>query len=210
MRAAPLVLVPLLLAACGESSPTAPRTPLPGPEAGRPEALVLAVCAPGGQDVVCRAVMSPSTGGVSDVTGSARWAAVPAGVAEMVAPGRFRPLREGEFSVEVQHDGAETLPNPYVYLVAPGRPARPLRRALVVVTDTSNVPLSGATVQILDGYRAGASCTTDVVGVCSVDRVPEDETLTVRVTKPGYHAATATYPPGVPGIFLFRVTLARE
>ena len=153
-------------------------------------------CNPLDQDVACTAlVMSTSSAGAAmqEVTNSAQWSATPGNVAQLIAPGRFRPMRAGEISIDARSsDGGLRSLLPARFVVAPGAPARRLGTLMVIVRDAGG-PLNGALVEVLEGYRAGASCSTAVVGACTIESVATSETFAVRATKTGYQTATTTF-----------------
>ena len=209
-RVVALSLLLVCVAACS-GSPTTPAPPRPPLDVVGVDALVMPVCRPDGQDVVCRAFVVTAANSTTEVTASARWAAVPSDVAAVVAPGRFRPLRSGELAVNAQVDGAEPLEQPLKFLVEPNRTARSMVTLWITVREQPNASIDGATVKVLDGYRAGTECTT-FLGVCLVTYVPAGDTPTLHVAKNGYQAATVRHEiaESVVPISYVTVTLARE
>jgi hypothetical protein len=155
---------------------------------------------------VCTALLAASNAtefSTQDVTNTAQWSATPANVANMVAPGHFRPIRSGELVIDVRAGDARTL-LPSRFLVAPGAPARRLGTMMVIVRDQTTA-ISGAIVEVVDGYRAGTQCTTTSLGSCTIDPIVSSETFSVRAIKSGYKAGTATYngsPDGFAPSFL--------
>ena len=209
-RALALFLLLVCVAGCG-GSPTTPAPPRPPlGVVGDFPSHVVPLCRPDGEDVVCRAFVT-AAGLPSEVTASARWAAVPSDMAAVVAPGRFRPLRSGELAVDVQIEGAEPPEPPLKFLVEPNRTARSLVTLWITVREQPNASIDGATVKILDGYRAGTECTT-FLGVCLVPYVPAGDAPTLRVAKNGYQAVTVRHEivETVVPVSYVTVTLLRE
>ena len=203
----------VVLTGCSSSSPNAP-APIPnGLSPTTPFSILLVNCNLAGSDVVCTALLTASNAAefsTQDVTNTAQWSATPADVANMVAPGHFRPMRSGELVIDVRSGDARTL-LPSRFLVAPGTPARRLGPLMVIVRDQTTA-ISGAIVEVVGGYRDGTQCTTTFLGSCTIDPIVTSETFTVRAIKSGYKAGTATYN-GSPGGFapsLLLVTLTPE
>ena len=206
-----------VLAGCNSETPT---SPAPGGLNGLPPSSIPSVlllrCEPVGQDVACSAfeVITLTVGtSLRDLTATAQWTATPADMVQMVAPGRFRPLRAGEVNIAAQ-SGEELQPLlPSRFLVAPGADARPLAVLMLLVRSGNGAPLEGAVVQVLDGHAAGATCTT-TFGMCQIESVMPSETFNVRATRDGYQTQTVTHqgiplraPP--PAVFL-TISLTRQ
>ena len=193
-RLAGIVLLSIAAAGCGNGS--TPVTPSPS-LSGFPSttSTLLMRCEPAGQEVSCTALLlkaSAGGGSIDDVTGSAQWSATPSDAVQMVSAGRFRPARGAEVAIDARSsDGLRTLV-PERFVVAPGAPARKLGILMVIVRDSVG-PLAGATVSVVDGYRAGTTCTTALLGSCTVDPVVTSETFSVRAVKTGYQTGTATF-----------------
>ena len=184
----------VVLAGCSSSSPNSPAQIPSIISPVTPFTILLVNCNPGGPDVVCTALMASSDVTVfsaQDVTNTAQWTATPSDVAQMVAPGRFRPARSGELVIDARSGDARTL-LPSRFLVSPGVGARRLGTLMVIVRDQTG-PLTGSIVEVIDGYRAGATCTTTSLGTCTVDPIVASETFTVRAVKTGYQTGTATF-----------------
>ena len=132
-------------------------------------------------------------------------------MAAVLAPGRFRPLRPGELAVDVQIDGMEPPELPLKFLVEPNRTARSMMTLWITVREQPDARIDGATVKVLDGYRAGTECTT-FLGVCLVPYVPAGDTPTLHVAKNGYQAVTVRHEivESVVPISYVTVTLLRE
>jgi hypothetical protein len=209
-----LVAVPIILAGCNSSSPTSPAPISSLSPSGVPSSILLATCKPAGPDIVCTALTVASNAATfasQDVTTTAQWTATPGDVVRMVAPGHFRPIRTGEVIIEARAGDALRTLMPSRFLVTPGAEARRLAPLMVIVRDDT-AAVSGALVEVVDGYRAGATCTTDAFGLCTIDPVVSTETFSIRAAKAGYKAGTATFrgvPDGLNPAALL-VTLARE
>ena len=203
----------VVFAGCNSSSPNSP-APVPSVfSPGTVITVLLINCNPSASDVVCTALTmssNPTAFASQDVTNTAQWMMTPAGAAQMVSPGHFRPLRNGELVIDARAGDARTL-LPDRFLVAPGAPARRLGTLLVLVRDETS-PLSGSIVEVIDGYRAGATCTTTSLGACTIDPVITSETFSVRAVKGGYKAGTATFVSALDGRVppALVVTLTRE
>ena len=180
-----IVIIAIVAAGCSNGSPIAPLDF----SNFVPRSELILNCAPEGQDVVCTAYKNIA--GSPDVTATARWIAEPADVATVVAPGRFRPLKEGELTVRVQAVDADLAHTPPTFLVGPGTNARPSTKVHVVVQEARDVFISGAFVEVLDGSRAGTTCTAGG-GICTFTSIPVGEGMTVRVSKQGYQTVTAS------------------
>ena len=202
-RVIPVAVALLIAGACGgESTPVSP-SPSQNPLISSSVAMLLMNCEVLGQDIACTALaMSGSPGSLAtqEVTNEARWSVTPADVVAMVAPGRFRPLRAGEISIDVRSNSGDyrTLV-PARFVVAPGTAARRLGTLMVIVRETAG-PVNGAVVDVLDGYRAGTSCHTAVIGSCTIESIVTSETFTVRASKTGYQSGTATYRGTIDGL----------
>jgi hypothetical protein len=201
------------LTGCLGSSPAAP-APFGPPlgDVGISGSRLMPLCDPEGADVVCRAfVLTGTSGSHREVTASARWAAVPSDVATVVAPGRFRPIGSGELTIDVRVDGTESPELETKFLVDPNRNARSMPNLSITVQEGPVARVDGATVKMLDGYRAGTECTT-FLGSCLVSFVPAGETYTLRISKSGYQVLTVRHEvveTTVPASYL-TVILSRE
>ena len=192
---------------CGAENPTSP---------DRRQPLLVQYCQTNGVNVVCTAMIFdvPTSGAKQDVTRVADWSVLPADVAKFSAPGTMTPLRVGEAQIQLRY--AEW--NSYTesaFLVGPNQDARWLYFLLLQVRETDNqTPIAGANVQILDGYRTGAVCTTNSFGSCRIDRLLTGETFNALVSKNGYRATTFSYrvdpPVGLGNSPFFAITLSRD
>ena len=193
MARAPVIALATLLAGtgCGEM-PTQPR------EKSEP-VLLLATCNPAGTTISCSSFISHAPGlpSAADVTGTSVWTAEPADAVALVAPGQFAALRAGEVELRARYQNWQSSPPNPRFLIAPGTPPRRLATVFFLVREmqvppTGNPnapPVAGAIVTLLDGYRAGISCTTQASGLCSLDPVTVDEVYRISVTKQGYRSA---------------------
>ena len=203
----------VVFAGCHSSSPNSPAQ-VPNVFSPTTSFTVLLVnCNPAGPDVVCNALMASSDASVfssRDVTNTAQWTTTPTDMAQMVAPGHFRPTRSGELVIDAR-SGDARMPLPSRFLVAPGVAARRLGTVMVFVRDQTT-PVSGAIVEVVDGYRAGARCTTTSLGSCTIDPIVTSETFSIRAIKSGYKTGTATYNGSLDGFApsLLAVTLTPE
>jgi hypothetical protein len=67
------------------------------------------------------------------------------------------------------------------------------------VRDTASRPLSGASVAVVDGPRAGTTATSDEAGRFLLPGTFTPSTITIVASKPGYAPETRTHPtPGRP------------
>jgi hypothetical protein len=181
----------LAAAGCGEM-PTQPR------ERSEP-VLLIASCNPAGTAISCSSFIlhAPGLPSAADVTGTTVWTAEPADAAAVVGPGQFTPLRSGEVELRARYQNWQSSPPNPRFLIAPDTPPRRLATVFFLVREmevppTGNPnapPIAGAVVTLLEGYRAGISCTTPASGTCSLDPVSADETYTISVTKEGYRPA---------------------
>lgn len=215
LRVILVVAVSALLASCNARTPTAPGpTVVDERPPSSTQTVLILLCENVGQDVACRAfAVNTLQSGSSqlEVTATVQWTATPADVVQMVAPGRFRPVREGEVAIEARSSAEVQTLLPSRFLVAPGADARQLASLLVLVRGTDGA-VEEAIVEVLDGHAAGATCTT-VLGGCIVDSVLPTETFNVRASKSGYQPATVTHR-GLPRAFgpavFMTITLTRE
>jgi hypothetical protein len=202
-RAILLTIVATVLAGCSRNTPTSPNQSENGVPQVMPLTVLFVNCQADGEDIACTAqTIATSASGVveQDVTATAQWTAVPADLTQMVAPGRFRARRAGEVVITASTTPEARTLLPVRFLVAPGTPPRRLGTLLVLVRDPGGAPLTDAKVEVLGGYRAGATCTT-FGGVCIIDSVVMTESFDVRGTRPGYQPATVpfrTIPLGPP------------
>jgi hypothetical protein len=176
----------------------------PSPDRYRQPRVIL-YCQTSGESVVCTATLVdvPSFGEMRAVTQSAEWMVVPPDVGFFREPGVLMPRRLGEAEVHARSEGFD-VSYPPRFLIGPGQAARQLHFFAPLVRERDNsTSISGALVEMLDGYRAGTTCTTTTGGTCTIDRVLTGETFTARISKEGYQPTTVSYrvdpPVGVAG-----------
>ncbi len=162
-------------------------------------------CQPSNQAVSCTATLFdvPAYGDNRAVTASAAWSVVPSDVGAFREPGLLVPLRPGEAEINARSEGLEAGYPPR-FLIGPDQAARWLHFFAPTVREQDNTTaITGALVQVLDGYRAGSTCLTIGAGTCTVDRVLTGEPFTSRISKNGYQTATVSYrvdpPVGING-----------
>lgn len=187
----------------------------PSPDRYRAPRLNMYCQVPVDATVQCRAVLFdvPRWGDSQDVTSSATWTVDPSSVATFAAPGLLRPMVQGEGTIHVRH-GDWTAAVVPTFLLDPTHDARWLYWLQVkVVEDSGQAGIAGVTIEMLDGYQAGASCTTNGFGVCTIDRLLTRETFTGRASKAGYESVMFTYrvdpPVGLGNAPFYTIRLSR-
>jgi len=167
-----------------------------GPSAERyRQPRVNLLCQPSAHNVVCTATLLdvPLFRDSQDVTQSATWTVVPSDVGVFRQPGLLAPARLGEAEIHTRSQGLDASVTPR-FLVGPEQNARWLYSFSPFVREREGgAAISGAVVEVLDGYRGGATCVTTMSGTCTIDRVLTGETFNARVTKHGYEPAALSY-----------------
>ena len=189
IRTSALILAPcLLLVGCG-ATPAGP-----SPDRYRRPRLIL-YCQPSSEQVTCSAMLFdvPSFRDSAVVTATAEWTVVPSDVGAFIEPGVLSPGRVGEAEIHARSLGIDVDHAPR-FLIGPGQPARWMQFFAPTIREReSNSPIDGAVVQMLDGYRSGATCTTTSGGICTIDRVLTGETFSARISKAGFQTVTVSY-----------------
>jgi hypothetical protein len=171
----------------------------------RRDPQIRATCVPLGDRVSCTAALRdvPTAGSVRDVTKEATWRVSDPSLGSFTEPGVFTPVRRGEAEITVSYQGLQDRLTSW-FLVDPGQPARRLYWVSGIVRDeTTNAPLPGATVEILDGYAKGKRAVTNEFGHYQIDSILTGEPFRIRAAKEGYAPSTLSYrvdsPIGPPG-----------
>jgi hypothetical protein len=152
-------------------------------------------CLPAGVRVTCTATLFgvPSNGSVRNVTSLATWRASEPALGNFVAPGTFVPERRGEVELAARYNGFEDRVVSK-FLVDPQKTAERLYFLSGTVRDeVSHQDLSGAMVEVLDGYARGERSVTNQFGVYQFDKVLTGETFSLRASKPGYAPLVLAY-----------------
>lgn len=185
----------VLVAACGMTLLACGANPAgPSPDRYRLPRLNL-YCQPGGERVTCSATLLdvPSYRDSVVVTATAEWIVAPSDVGAFIEPGVLSPRRVGEAEIAARSAGVDVGHQPR-FLIGPGQPARWMHVFTPIVREReSNTLIDGAVVQMLDGYRSGATCMTTSSGTCTIDRVLTGETFTARISKAGFQTVTISY-----------------
>ncbi len=167
----------------------------PSPDRYRNPRLILFCQVPVDANVSCRASLFdvPRWGDSQDVTFSSTWSVEPPAVAAFTAPGLLTPVGRGEATIHVRYaEHSEAVAS--TFLVDPRATAQWLYFLQVkVVEDDGQTAIAGVTIQMADGYQAGAGCITNQFGFCMIERLLTGETFTARASKSGYHSLTFTY-----------------
>jgi Carboxypeptidase regulatory-like domain len=185
-RVVAVVVLMAVLAGCRDS-PTEPEHPPPLPE-------LHFYCLPLGVRVTCTAYLSnvPDRGQV-DVTRTATWLVSDPTVGGFLEPGIFTPQRRGEVEISARYEALTARVTSW-FLVDPLQPAQRLYFvAGLVRDDATNARLSGATVEILDGYARGSRSVTNEAGYYRIDRILTGETFSARASNTGYEPTTLSY-----------------
>ena len=146
------------------------------------EQFYAARCQPAGPAVTCQAMHLNQN---RDLTASATWTAQPAGLGTFTAPGVFVPTARGEVTIRFEYQGRVSS-NPPIFLVDPAETARELRTWSFWTREVDGTtPIGGVTISVINGYRAGSSCTT-LNSVCTIERMLTGEDFDASASKPGY------------------------
>ncbi len=141
-------------------------------------------------------------GSTEDVTAIATWSVEPTNVAMFTAPGVLSPLRHGEATLSVAYEQWTTKVLS-TFLVKPSATARWLYFVqFTSVENDGQTRIPGVTVEITQGYRAGGSCVTNTVGVCTIERFLTCEEFMGTGSKAAYQPTHFSYrvdPPVVDG-----------
>jgi len=180
------VVLIALLAGCRDS-PTEPEHPAPLPE-------LHFYCLPLGVRITCTAYVSDVPGrGQVDVTPTATWLVSDPSLGGFLEPGIFTPQGRGEVEISARYEALTARLTSW-FLVDPLQPAQRLYFVSGLVRDdATNATLSGATVEILDGYARGSQAITNEFGHYRIDRILTGETFSARASKTGYEPTTLSY-----------------
>lgn len=179
-RLAVALLAAILAGRCGGdtgsvTSPSAFRAP-----------RVIPHCAAAGEAVHCTAWVFAIPGEADREVQDAQWLADPPGIGQFGAPGLLTPVASGEVRIRARYRDWVSDWGP-LYRVAPGEMARYVSfLGATVENATTGASLEHASVEVLTGSRAGAGCTTNSSGYCSVDRILGGEPFRVRVSREGF------------------------
>jgi len=123
------------------------------------------------------------------VTARATWTIVQPGVGQFTAPGSLVPVARGEATLETSYGGYRH--SGPTFLLDPSQTARYLYFGPFSVFETdAKTGIGGVVIQIMSGYRTGATCVTNAGGFCSIDRLLTYEEFTATASKPGYLTTT--------------------
>ena len=181
-RVVPAFGLMVALAACGGGKTVA------GPSSDQP---LFVQCGTEWDGFQCRAIVGPVSSNPQDVTGFADWSTSDPSIATVDTVGWVTIRGSGTIAIRAMFRGQlafETLP------VAPREAPIQIRTFWGSITDAqSHAPLSGVTMQILDGPNAGRIAVTGPDGGYRMDDMGLTHTKTVfsfRVlfSKPGYIA----------------------
>ena len=194
----------VVVAACGAlamecSSPTTPCIDSSGRGDTAPLSIVLS-CAPQGPNAQCSAAPSYTAytycpAPLSPVS----WASSNIAIATVSSTGFVGVVTRGE--VDITATSGNLGPQVWSALVDPQQSPQVLYflSGLIRENDGSDTRISGATVEILDGYNSGrASAPSNQFGAYQINRVLTNVTFTVRASRPGYSPSIATYLVGGP------------
>lgn len=172
------VLVGGWSAACGENHPTQPtRNPPPPPPTGQPTLQSIRVegptSVPPGTRAQYSAIGQMSDGTTQDVTATTTWRTSDAGVLSVSTSGEATGGKNGEAIVAAENSARRA--SLQVLVLTPGT-----YRLTGLVSD-SGIPISGATVDVLDGSRAVMSARSDDEGIYRLYGLVGDVEVRVRV-----------------------------
>jgi hypothetical protein len=179
-----------VLAGCGSSAPT-------GPSHSFTEVFLR--CDPVGVNLQCTLtsedIYSNSPG--SDISSHAQWTVSNPAIASVSNSGFVTVLGHGELDITVSYPpySSDILPSPVWSVLVDSHQAPQLLYFLsgtITESDGSTI-ITGATVEILDGYNAGASAVSNQYGYYQITRVLTNVTFTVQASKAGYLPSTTTY-----------------
>jgi hypothetical protein len=193
----PLLGCLVLLAGCNHDTPTEPSA-YAYPQHMGIECLLV------GSAVECTAWINPSIPPTVPATIVTTWfssdpslGAFAGGDGTVTAPARFVPSRRGEVAlwahteVKVQGRNYSFDLSRWGFLLDPGGAAQYLNSLFGGVVDGStNVPMAGAEVRILDGCAQGKYAITDASGYFKIDNVLTNQTFTASASAPGYQTQT--------------------
>jgi hypothetical protein len=180
------VVLAAVLAGCKES-PTDPDHPPPAPD-------LLFFCLPLDVRLTCTAIANNVPGrGQVDVTQTAEYQVSDPAVGGFLEPGIFTPSRRGEVELSARQ-GALTPRFTPRFLVDPLQPPRSIESLAGKVRDAeTGRELSGARVEILDGYAQGSTRVTNEFGFYQIEKILTEETFSVRASLPEYAPSTVSY-----------------
>ena len=191
----------LVLSGASCSSPTSPCIDEYGRGTNTPLAINL-TCRPAGSNARCAA--TPFYGlyvYCPEPLPPLVWTSSDTSVATVSADGFVTVLARGEVDVTVAATSGFPGPQTWSALVDPTQPPQVLYflSGLIRENDGSDTRISGATVEILDGYNVGRrSAPSNQFGHYEINRVLTNVTFTVRASKPGYLPSTTTSLVGGP------------
>jgi hypothetical protein len=171
--------------------------------------LILVSCDASGSNLQCTA---RPTYGLYDKCpqplGVISWVSSSPSIASVSSSGVVTVLARGEVDITVKSGSVSS--EVWSALVDPQESPRRLSSLSGFVRENngSDATLSGATVEILDGYNAGASDESSTTGFYLIERVLTDVTMTVRATRPGYISSTTSFLPNGSGRLDFRLSRA--
>ena len=204
-----IILLAFAVAGCS-SAPT-------GPSRSGPTAVNL-LCLPVQVNLQCRLTKvdysEPPPPSV-DVTRLAEWAVSNPAIAT-VSSGFVSVVGQGELDITASY--ANYTPQVWSVLIDSQQPPQVIYFLSGVIreNDGTDTRIPDAVVEILDGYNAGKSATSNQFGAYHISRVLTKVSFTVRASKPGYLTSTTTYqvdgPTGLGNApFLdFRLTRIRQ
>lgn len=173
----------LLVAGCGESSPSSPSDVDEGLR------TVEVRCPEFGEDSRCAAYGREG----QDVTGLATWSTSDPAIATITNTGLVTARATGEISIRASYQGATAF---RLAWVGPGRGIHGTSRTLEGMVLSMNGPLPGVVMQILNGPNANRTMTTSPSGRFLMTDL-RDGPFTIRLSKAGYQ--TAEYGWSIPG-----------
>jgi hypothetical protein len=162
---------------------------------------ILLTCSASGSNAQCTA--RPSYGlydKCPEPLGSISWTSSNPSIASISSSGFVTALAPGEVDITARSGGL--VSEVWSALVDPQQSPRPFRSlsGSVRENDGSNTAIPGVVVEIVDGYNAGASDTSNTGGFYLIERVVTGFTVTVRASKSGYITTTTTGLFEGPGI----------
>jgi hypothetical protein len=137
-----------------------------------------------------------------DVTSLAQWSVSNPAIATVSTSGFVTVFGHGE--LDIIASDADYSPQTWSVLVDPQQAPEVIYFLSGIVSENggTNAPIPGAVVEILDGYNAGKTATSNQVGAYDISRVLTKVSFTIRASQAGYLASTTTYEvdgPFIPG-----------
>ena len=174
-----------IVVACHRESPTEPSHVNP---------RLTTTCVPSGGQVSCSATLwdVPTYGATNNVTADAIWIASDPSIGTFTAPGVFVPSRVGEVSIWAHYQRWDSPQSSF--LVDPAHEAQRLYWLSGLVLDASTqAPIQGAEVRILDGYSQGARAVSNAFGSYQIDGILTGQPFSVAASASGYASQTRSY-----------------